>query len=76
VSWWLVGRAWLLWIAVTILSVVGAALFSLANGSGLVAGTAVVGWWLASVAIGIGLTSSTVWSVVRDRVLLRPRSGS
>ena len=76
VSWRLVGRAWLVGIAVAVLSVVGSVLFELDDGSGIVAGAILGGWWLASVVVGIGLTSPTLWSVVRDRVLLRPRSGS
>ncbi|WP_380680241.1 hypothetical protein [Salinigranum sp. GCM10025319] len=76
ISWRLVGRAWLVGIAVAVLSIVGVVLFDPGDGSGIVAGAVIGGWWLASVAVGVGLTSPTVWRVVRDRVLLRPRSGS
>jgi hypothetical protein len=73
-SWRLVGRAWVLGIVVSVLSVVGFALVSLDGGSGLVAAVTVGSWWALSVAIGLGLTSPTVWRAFRDRVLLRPRS--
>jgi len=73
-SWRLVGRAWVLGIVVSVLSVVGFALLSLDDGSGLVAAVTVGSWWALSVAVGLGLTSPTVWRAFRDRVLLRPRS--
>jgi hypothetical protein len=76
ITWRLVGRAWLLGIVVTVLSITGFVLLELDDGSGIVADATVLGWWLASVTVGIGLTSPTVWSLVRDRVLPRPRSGS
>ena len=75
-SWRLVGRAWILGIVVSVLSVVGFALLSLDDGSGpgLVAAATVGSWWACSVAVGLGLTSPTAWRAFRDRVLLRPRS--
>ncbi|WP_318567929.1 hypothetical protein [Salinigranum marinum] len=73
-SWRLVGRAWALSIVVSVLSVVGFALVSLDDGSGLVAAATVGSWWAFSVAVGLGLTSPAVWRAFRDRLLLRPRS--
>jgi hypothetical protein len=73
-SWRLVGRAWVLGIVVSVLSVVGFALLSLDDGPGLVAAVTVGSWWACSVAVGLGLTSPTLWRAFRERVLLRPRS--
>ncbi|AUV83651.1 hypothetical protein C2R22_20030 [Salinigranum rubrum] len=74
VSWRLVGRAWLVGVAVPVLSVTGLVFFPLGARSGLGGGVAALCWWLLSVGVGVALTSPTLWRAFRERVLLRPRS--
>mgnify|MGYP006287509465 FL=1 len=73
-SWRLVGRAWLIGIVVSVISVVGFVLFPLDESSRLATVVLVFCWWLVAVGVGVGLTSPTLWRSFRDRVLLRPRS--
>ncbi|WP_152039415.1 hypothetical protein [Salinigranum salinum] len=74
VSWRLVGRVWVVGIAVAVLSAVGFVFLSLDAGTGLVTGAVVLGWWLLSLGLAVVLTSPTAWRRARDRVLVRPRS--
>jgi hypothetical protein len=73
-SWRLVGRAWLIGIVVSVISVVGFVLFALDESSSLATVVLVFCWWLAAIGAGVALTSPPLWRTFRDRVLLRPRS--